>query len=131
MPTDVRKLIFSKQELRLAFQKYCVDKGMNVPKTPVESFQVIEPGASGQRVVSDNAPEGLKVIVNYTSSDPNNPIRVHISEDQVLEVLITVCLALKIPLPRRGQKFLAKHKDALAMTIGMTENDLRVAKVVE
>lgn len=131
MPTDVRKLIFSKQELRIAFQKYCTDKGMNVPPTPVESFQVIEPGGAAGRVVSEHAPEGLKVIVNYTSSDPNNPIRVHISEDQVLEVLITVCRVLKIPLPRRGQKFLAKHKDALALTIGMTENDLRVAKVVE
>ena len=131
MPTDVRKLIFTKQELRLAFQNYCVEKGMNVPPTPVESFQVVEPGGVGQRVVSEHTPEGLKVIVNYTSSDPNNPVRVHLNEAQVLEVLITICRVLKIPLPRRGQKFLAKHKDALAMTIGMTENDLRVAKVVD
>lgn len=131
MPTDVRKLIFTKQELRLAFQNYCVEKGMNVPTSPVESFQVVEAGGGGKRVVSDRTPEGLKVIVNYTSSDPNNPIRAHLSEDQVLEVLITICKVMNIPLPRRGQKFLAKHKDALAMTIGMTENDLRVATIVE
>jgi len=126
MPTDIRKLIFTKQELRLAFQNYCVEKGMNVPSSPVESFRVVDAGGGGQRVVSEHTPEGLKVIINYTSSDPNNPIRVHLSEEQVLEVLISVCKALKIPLPRRGQKFLAKHKDALTLTIGLTENDLRV-----
>jgi len=126
MPTDVRKLIFTKQELRLAFQHYCKEKGMGVPQSPLESFQVVD-GANG-RVVSDNAPEGVKVILHYTSHDPNNPVRVHLAEDQILEAMITLCKELGIPLPRRGQKFLQKHKDTMALTIGMTENDLRVAR---
>lgn len=125
MPTDVRKLIFSKQELRLAFQQYCKDKGINVPNSPLESFQVVDGGGS---IISDHAPEGMKVILHYTSHDPNNPIRVHLAEDQVLEALIGMCKALGIPLPRRGQKFLQKNKDGLALTIGMTENDLRAAR---
>ncbi|HEY9163265.1 MAG TPA: hypothetical protein VIN57_01550 [Magnetovibrio sp.] len=128
MPTDVRKLIFTKQELRLAFQQFCKDKGMNVPNSPLESFQVVEGGAN--RVVSDHSPEGMKIILHYTSHDPNNPLRVHLSEDQVLEALISLCKGMGIPLPRRGQKFLQKHKDALALTIGMTENDLRVVHVM-
>lgn len=128
MPTDVRKLIFTKQELRLCFQHYCKGKGMSVPQSPLESFQVVD--GSGGRVVSDHSPEGLKVILHYTSHDPNNPLRVHLSEDQVLEALITLCKELGIPLPRRGQKFLQKNKDGLALTIGMTENDLRVARAV-
>jgi len=70
----------------------------------------------------------LKVIVNYTSSDPSNPVRMHLNENQVLEVLISICKDLTIPLPRRGQKFLAKHKNGLAMTIGMTAHELRVAR---
>ena len=126
MPTDVRKLIFTKQELRLAFQQFCKAKGMNVPQSPLESFQVVE-GSAG-RVVSDTTPEGLKVILHYTSHDPSNPIRVHLGDDQVLEALITLCKELGIPLPRRGQKFLQKNKDSLALTIGMTGNDLRMVK---
>ena len=126
MPTDVRKLIFTNQELRLAFQHYCKEKGMSVPQSPLESFQVVD-GSAG-RVVSDNAPEGIKVILHYTSHDPSNPLRVHLGEDQILEAMITLCKELGIPLPRRGQKFLQKHKDAMALTIGMTENDLRVAR---
>lgn len=126
MPTDVRKLIFTKQELRLAFQHYCKDKGISVPNSPLESFQVVD--SSANRVVSDHAPESMKIILHYTSHDPSNPLRVHLSEDQVLEAMITMCRELGIPLPRRGQKFLQKHKDGLALTIGMTENDLRVAR---
>ncbi|MBL4614256.1 MAG: hypothetical protein JKY27_05205 [Magnetovibrio sp.] len=123
MPVDVRKLIFSKQELRLALQKFAKEQNLNVPESHVEDIQIVDNGQS--RVVSDNAPEGLKVILHYTSSDPQNPIRVHLNENQILEALVNMCRGLKIPLPRRGQKFLAKHKDALALTIGMNEQDIR------
>lgn len=123
MPVDVRKLIFSKQELRLAFQKFAKDKNLNVPDSHIEDLQVID--SSKNRVVSDSAPEGLKVVLQYTSSDPHNPHRVHLSEDQILEALIGMCRGLKIPVPRRGQKFLQKNKDALALTIGMSEQDIR------
>ena len=123
MPVDVRKLIFSKQELRLAFQKYAKDKNMNVPDSHVEDVQVID--SSQGRVISDDTPEGIKVVLHYTSHDPLNPFRVHLSEDQILEALIGMCRGLKIPLPRRGTKYLQKHKDAMALTIGMSEQDIR------
>lgn len=126
MPTDVRKLIFTKPELRLTFQKFCVEKGIGPASSPLESFEVIEGGQG--RVVSEHMPEGLKVILHYTSHDPNNPVRVHLEQDQVLEAIISMCIGLHIPLPRRGQKFLQKHKDGLALTIGMTENDLRMVR---
>jgi len=126
MPVDVRKLIFTKQELRLAFQKFAKDKNMNVPDSHVEDVQVID-GSKG-RVVSDDTPEGLKAVLHYTSNDPHNPFRIHLSEDQILEALIGMCRGLKIPLPRRSQKFLAKHKDAIALTIGMDEQDIRESR---
>lgn len=122
MPVDVRKLLFSKQELRLAFQKYAKDKNMGVPESHVEDLQIMD--ASG-RSISDDPNEGIKVVLNYTSNDPNNPIRVHLSEQQILEALIGMCRGLKIPLPKRGQKFLQKNKDGLALTIGMSEQDIR------
>ena len=126
MPTDLRKLIFSRAELRLTFQQYCKDKGIGPENAPLESFEVAEGGAG--RVVSEDHPEELRVILKYTSHDPNNPVRAHLREEQVLEALIFTCKALGIPLPRRGRKFLQKTKDGLSMTIGMTEQDLRMAK---
>lgn len=123
MPVDVRKLIFSKQELRLAFQKFAKEKNLNVPESHVEDVQIVDGGQG--RVVSDDTPEGLKVVLHYTSHDPNNPFRVHLTEDQILEALIGMCRGLRIPLPRRSRKFLQKHKDAIALTIGMNEQDIR------
>jgi hypothetical protein len=125
MPTDVRKLIFSKQELRVAFQNFCQAKGLSVPNSPLETFQVVE--SSAGRVVSEHAPEGMKIILYFTSHDPSNPLRVQLTEDEALEAMITLCKQQSIPLPRRGQKFLQKHKDGLALTMGMTQNDLRIA----
>lgn len=127
MPTDVRKLIFTKQELRLAFQSLCKAKGISVPQAPLESFQVVENSTAG-RIVSEHTPESLKVILHYVSHDPNKPLRVQLTEDQIMEAMITLCKQESIPLPRRGQKFIQKHKDTMALTIGMTENDLRVAR---
>lgn len=123
MPVDVRKLLFSKQELRLAFQKYAKDQNMNVPESHVEAIEIID-GSHG-RVVSDDAPEGIKVVLRYTSHDPGNPFRVHLSEHQILEALIGMCKGLKIPLPKRGTKFVSKHKDGLALTLGLNEQDIR------
>lgn len=126
MPVDVRKLIFSKKELRLAFQTYAREKNLNVPDSHVEDLQVID-SAQG-RVVSDDTPEGMKVILHYTSSDPKNPIRLHLDQHQILESLIGMCRSLHIPLPRRSQKFLQKHKDGLSMTVGMNEHDILQAR---
>ena len=78
--------------------------------------------------MSEHAPEPLKVILHYTSHDPNNPLRVQLTEDQIMEAMIVLCKQEGIPLPRRGQKFIQKHKDTMALTIGMTENDLRIAR---
>lgn len=130
MPTDVRKLIFSNKELRLTFQKFCREKAIGPQEVPVESFEIVEASGASGRVVSEHTPEGMKAILRFTSHDPNNPLRAHLSEDQILEALISACKELHIPLPRRGTKFLQKHKDGIAMTIGMTQQDLLMAHAV-
>ena len=129
MPTDVRKLIFSNKEVRLTFQKFCREKAIGPQEVPVESFEIVDASSAG-RVVSDNTPESMKAILKFTSHDPNNPLRAHLTEDQILEALIAACKELHIPLPRRGKKFLQKHKDGIAMTIGMTQQDLLMAHAV-
>ncbi len=126
MPVDIRKLLFNKQELRLAFQKYAKDTNLNTPDSHVEDIEILDP--SKNRVVDNNSMESLNAVLRYTSSDPHNPIRVHLSEEQMFEALVAMCRGLKIPLPKHSQKFLQKHKDGLALTIGMTEQDIRAAR---
>jgi len=116
MPVDLRKLIFSQRELKLTFQKFCKDQNINVPDSHIENIDVV-----------DDPTDGLKVILYYTSNNPDTPMRVHLSATQIQEALIGLCQALRIPLPRVAEKHLQKHKDGLALSIGMSENDLRMA----
>ncbi|MCW8915203.1 MAG: hypothetical protein OQK24_05030 [Magnetovibrio sp.] len=127
MPLDVRKLIFSRQELRLAFQKYAKDNNMNVPASHVEDIEIIDDKFNS--AVSDTTSAGISVTLRYTSSDPHNPIRVRINQQQAQEALVVLCRSLKIPIPKRGQKFLQMHKNSLAMTIGMSQDDIRDSSV--
>ena len=126
MPTDVRKLIFSDKELRLTFQKFCRERQIGPQEVPVERFELVE-AKQNDVVATEHSPSTLKAILHFTSHDPSNPLRAHLTEDQILEALISACRELHIPLPRRGRKFLQKHKDGLAMTIGMTQQDLLMA----
>ena len=122
MPLDVRKLIFSQQELRLAFQTYARDKKLNVPDSHIESVDIIDPQHSS---AVTEATSGYTAILNFASNDPNNPYRLHLDEKQILEAMINMCRGLRIPLPRKGQKYLQQHKGSLALTIGLSEQDIR------
>lgn len=121
MPIDVRKIIFSNRELRMILQKYCKEKGIQLPKSPLQNFEIIRPDDSN-RVISENTPEGLKFILNFVSSNPNEPFRIHLTEDDVIQALIMACREAKIPLPRKANKHLQPQKDAIALSIGMNEN---------
>lgn len=126
MPVDVRKLIFSNKELRLALHSYAKDNNLGVAGSYVEHVQVID--GTQNRVTSDAGPDGIKVILSYTSEDPNNPVRVHLDQRQTVEALIGLCRSLHIPLPRRSQKYLQRHKDGLSLMLGMDEQDILLAR---
>jgi len=74
------------------------------------------------RIVSDNTPEGLKVVLRFVSSNPMEPFRVILSENDILEALIGACREAKIPLPRRANKYLQVQKDSIALAVGLSDN---------
>lgn len=121
MPIDVRKLIFSKSELLLAFQEFSQEKSFVDPQCTVESFEVATVKGS------DSDTETLKVTATFVSPDPRHPIQVNLIEDQIIEALIKSCRQQNIPLPRKGHKFVKQHKEGLVMSMGLTEADLRIA----
>ena len=121
MPVDVRKIIFSNRELRLILPRYCRDKGINLPDSPMQDFEMIKPSDS-QRIVSDNTPEGLKVVLRFVSTNPMDPFRVVLPETDIVEALIAACREAKIPLPRRANKHLQAQKDSIALAVGLSDN---------
>lgn len=124
MPIDVRKLIFSKEELLVAFQEFSRNKSFVDSQCAVESFEYVTVKNS------DSDVETLKVTVTFVSPDPRHPIQVNLIEEQIIEVLITTCKDQGIPLPRKGHKFVKQHKEGLAMSMGLSEADLRAAQPI-
>ena len=120
MPLDVRKLIFNDQELRFAFQTYVKDQKLSAWDAPIETVSIVEP-----KNRTAGPATGFSAVLDFASKNPDNPHRLILEEKQILEALIKVCRGLKIPLPRKGQKYLQQHKGSLALTIGLSENDIR------
>lgn len=121
MPVDVRKIIFSNRELRLILPRYCRDKGIQLPDSPMQDFEIMQPD-SNNRIVSENTPEGLKVVLRFVSSNPMDPFRVVLAESDVTEALIGACREAKIPLPRRANKYLQAQKDSIALAVGLSDD---------
>ncbi|MDH3335127.1 MAG: hypothetical protein OEL50_00660 [Rhodospirillaceae bacterium] len=121
MPVDVRKIIFSNRELRLILPRFCRDKGIQLPDSPMQDFEIMRPDGKN-RIVSENTPEGLKVVLRFVSSNPMEPFRVVLSENDILEALIGACREAKIPLPRRANKYLQVQKDSIALAVGLSDN---------
>ncbi|MEG3619672.1 hypothetical protein V5T82_14490 [Magnetovibrio sp. PR-2] len=122
MPLDVRKLIFSQQELKLAFHTYAKEQNLNVSASQVDSFNILDPENMAGTTDSST---GFKAVLNYQSKAPSNVYRLNLNEQQILEAMINMCRGLNIPLPRKGQKYLQQHKGSLALTIGLNEKDIR------
>ena len=121
MPTDVRKIIFSNRELRLILPRFCRDKGIQLPDSPMQDFEIMRPDDSN-RIVSENTPEGLKVVLRFVSPNPMEPFRVVLSERDIVEALIGACREAKIPLPRRANKYLQAQKDTIALAVGLSDD---------
>lgn len=121
MPVDVRKIIFSNRELRLILPRFCKDKGIQLPDSPMQDFEIVRPDSSN-RIVSENTPEGLKVVLRFVSENPNQPFRVVLSENDIVEALIGACRSAKIPLARRAKKYLQAQKDSIALAVGLSDN---------
>jgi len=123
MPIDVRKLIFSESELKLAFQRYCRDQNLANAQASVDRYEI-------STVKNDGTPdEQLEVKVTFVSPDPKKPIQTTLDQNQIIEVLITTCKNQSIPLPRKGAKFVKQHKEAgLVMSMGLSQAALKAAE---
>ena len=120
MPLDVRKLIFNDQELRLAFQTYVKDQKLHAVEMVIESVTIVDP----QKATGAPA-NGFTAVLDFATKNLENPQRLILQEKQILEAMISMCRGLRIPLPRKGQKYLQENKGSLALTIGLSENDIR------
>lgn len=107
MPVELRKVLFSEDEVRAAVIDYCLRSKIRLPEANIESV-----------VVSEN-PESCVTLKYYETDNPNDVDDVKLSRDQVAAALIRYCGEQKVPLPRAGRKILQTGDDGVALLINI------------
>jgi len=104
MPTELRRIVFTHEELRLALDNYMMRKG-----TPLPPGLIIGVKMSGT--------DGSSIAVAVRGSWDGVSNSVEIPARHVGAALIRYCKISKIPLPKSAGKSLTTSGDYLALDI--------------
>ena len=106
MPAELRKSLFSKDELQAAVVDYCLRAKIRLPEKNIEDLEV-------------RADPEAMVVLKYAATVPGDDTEVELSRDQVAAALIRYCSTIKVPLPRSAQKVLQPTDDGISLMINM------------
>ena len=104
MPEELRKIFFSKEEVRAAVVNYCLRAKIRLPDKNIENLEV------------RTDPEAM-VVLKYADTGPEEENEVQLSRDQVAAALIRYCSSIDVPLPRSAQKVLQPADNGISLLI--------------
>ena len=106
MPEELRKIFFSKEELRAAVVNYCLRAKIRLPDKNIENLEV-------------RADPEAMVVLKYADTGPEEENEVQLSRDQVAAALIRYCSSINVPLPRSAQKVLQPADNGISLLINI------------
>ncbi len=106
MPEELRKILFSKEEVQAAVIDYCLRSKIRLPDNNIEDLEV-------------RADPEAMVVLKYGATVPGDDTEVEPSRDQVAAALIRYRSGIKVPLPRSAQKVLQPADDGIFLVIDM------------
>jgi hypothetical protein len=109
MPSEIRKLIFSSEEVCEVIVGYCLRKGRTLPNSRIDSI-LVQPD-SNDFLIAKFEPEDLK--------HKGREEAVSFTKEQVAAALIMYCRARKIPLPRSAEKSLEGEGGGVSLKISI------------
>lgn len=101
MPKELRKIMFTADELQAAVINHCLHAGKTLPKGRIERLQV------------SKTPEAM-VILHFDVENANGS-EVVLSREAVGAALIRYCMQNDIPLPRSAGKGVQPDGDGIAL----------------
>lgn len=104
MPKELRKLVFTRDELQAAAVAFCYREGMKLPKGMLQSI----------------AFEDEHAVLNFSVISEKGPSRIRLTRDQVAAAIIRYCRSLRIPIPRLAQKIVNPDGDGIALLINVS-----------
>ncbi len=105
MPEELRKILFSKEEVQAAVVDYCLRAKIRLPENNIEDLE------------ARADPEAM-VVLKYADTGPEEATEVELSRDQVA-ALIRYCSNIKVPLPHSAQKVLQPGDDGIYLLINI------------
>ena len=106
MLEELRKILFSKDEVQAAVVDYCLRSRIPLPNKIIDELEV------------RTDPEAI-VVLKYAATGPEEATEVKLSRDQVAAALIRYCSNIKVPLPRNAQKVLQPADDGISLLINI------------
>ncbi len=106
MPKELRKLVFTTEELKSAAFDYCLRNKVGIPEAPI-----------GQVIVEDSNDNFLTLC--FETVDLSDPKKISLNRDKVGAALIKYCSANDIPMPRQAKKILTIDNGDVAMMINL------------
>ncbi len=106
MPEELRKILFSEDELQAAVVDYCLRAKIRLPDKIIDDLEV-------------RADPEAMVVLKYADTGPEEASEVELSRDQVAAALIRYCSSINVPLPRSAQKVLQPGDGGISLLINI------------
>lgn len=108
MPRELRKVIFSRNELQAALVSHLLHSGKSMPNRPIDRLDI---------------GEGLAAVTIVFQPDDSTEVQQWpLSQEEVAAALIRYCGQFSIPLPRAARKRLQMDNHSLALIFSLDHN---------
>ena len=111
MPNEMRKIVFTEDELQAALVNYALRTNKKLPNATINNILV-------------EAKEGVTATIVYMRDGTEEPKSVEFTPNDVAAAIILYCSTRQIPLPRDAKKVVVPIEDSVGMIIkiGVHEN---------
>ena len=104
MPSEMRKIVFSVEELQAALVNYALRTNKKLPNTTIDNILV-------------EGKEGLTATIIFMRDGTEEAKTVEFNKNDVAAALILYCNSQQIPLPRDAKKSVTPIEDSVGMIV--------------
>ncbi|MFP6711399.1 MAG: hypothetical protein VB913_06905 [Rhodospirillales bacterium] len=110
MPVELRRLVFSEEEVQAALINYALRSDMRLPSASVRNVKIYKK-------------DGLFASLVYPPNEEGEAREVEFSEAHLAAAIILYCRVQEIPVPRDVRKVLTQDGNKVAMTMQVHYGD--------
>ena len=110
MPNEMRKIVFTAEELQAALVNYALRTNKKLPNATINNILVEEK-------------EGVTATIVYMRDGTEEAKSVEFTPNDVAASIILYCNTRQIPLPREAKKVVVPIEDSVGMIIKIDASD--------